>query len=71
MWKDHFERLFHLDTDIDVVIVSDGEVCDDIEEAIFNAEITEEEIVRSIKQTNINKSVGPDEIPPGFFIYSY
>ena len=36
----------------------------------FNFEITDEEIVNSIKNLKESKAAGPDGIPPGIFIHS-
>ena len=74
--KQHFEQLFlkYNLQEVENNILADDEHIqdlDEIEDQIFNSEITDEEIIQSVKRLKENKSAGPDEIPPGVFIHSY
>ena len=67
-WKRHFEQLFNLDetsndlmNDENIEIDPDTNI-DDKQDSIFNSEITEKEIIKSVH-------AGLDEISPGFFIH--
>ena len=72
--KSHFEELFKgsentHDEDLNVEVESEDDISD-LENVIFNSEITDEEILNSIKKLKESKSAGPDDIPPGIFIHS-
>ena len=42
---------------------------DEIEDVIFNSEITEEEILREVRALKEHKSAGPDGIVSSLFIH--
>ena len=69
----HFKTLFKSDSDDlnQIPVEIDQDNIDDIEGYIFNSEITDEEIVNSIKALKESKSPGPDNLPPVIFIHSY
>ena len=46
-------------------------IADEIKDFIFNSEITEEEILRTVRTLKEDKSAGPDGIVPGVFIHSF
>lgn len=77
-WKTHFESLFaggELDEDINNQYDSDDDVIYDateneLEDIIFNSEITNEEIVKAVQALKRGKSSGEDELIPEFFIHS-
>ena len=72
-WVRHFEGLLNpLVTD--EVNISDDDVSvdepiDEIEDYIFNSDITEDEIRLSVKHLKAEKKPGPDSIIPEFFMY--
>ena len=80
-WKKHFEKLFNdnaRNENIDNIMHED-EIEDDLqydltenelEDIIFNSEITNEEVLKSIQALKCVKSAGTDEIIPEFFIHS-
>ena len=75
-WKEHFEKLFKFDdiqeNDMDD-IENDNDNnnididMDEIEEIVFNAPITEEEILKSVRALKTSKAAGFDNLPPGIF----
>ena len=71
-WKVYFERLFEYNgepNEQDIINIFEEEpVLDDVEDFIFNSEITEEEILRVVRALKQEKSAGPDSIVPGLFI---
>lgn len=74
-WVRHFENLFEsLDMDDNILLQDDhfemDENLDNLENYIFNSEILEEEILRSIKSLKKGTSGGEDKLIPEFFIYS-
>ena len=76
-WLDHFESLFNGGNDIENFIGDDinehdielDEPSDEIEEHIFNSEITDDEIVTAIRSMKRGKAPGPDGLVPEVFIY--
>ena len=71
-WFKHFSSLFNDDSTNDVLeLDADDGTMTDIEEALFNAEITEEEVLTSIKKLKASKSAGQDGIPPKFYIHAH
>ena len=71
-WYEHFESLFSANLDcVDILVNLPNDELSEIEDAIFNDEITEEEILNSVKSLNPSKSAGPDGIPPQFFIQAH
>ena len=66
-WKIHFEQLFAGTNDNDVNVLTSDDDLNEIENSIFNAEITDEEIALSIQALKAFKSPGEDGIPPIFF----
>ena len=62
----HFKTLFKSDSeDLNQVPIDiNQDNVDDIEDYIFNSDITDEEIVNSIKALKESKSPGPDDLPP-------
>ena len=42
---------------------------DDLQDSIFNSQITEEEIIKSVHALYESKAAGLDQISPGFFIH--
>lgn len=74
-WVRHFKNLFEsLDMDDNILLQDDhfemDENLDNLENYIFNSEILEEEILRSIKSLKKGTSGGEDKLIPEFFIYS-
>ena len=71
--ESHFKTLFksEIESEETVDIEFELENVNDIEDYIFNSDITDEEIVNSIKSLKESKSPGPDTLPPGIFIHSY
>ena len=77
-WKSHFELLFasgEAEEGADNVDVGDNDFEYDITEnklddIIFNAAITDEEIIKAVKSLKRGKSSSQDELIPNFFIYS-
>ena len=80
-WKNHFEKLFNDNTRNENIdnIKHEDEIDDDfqydvteneLEDIIFNSEITNEEVLKSIQALKCGKSAGTDEIIPEFFIHS-
>ena len=72
-WKVHFEGLFeYIDApnyhENDMHIFEEPPELDDLEDFVFNSEITEEEILRVVRALKPDKSAGPDNIVPGLFI---
>ena len=71
-WKVYFERLFEYNgepNEGDIINIFEEEpVLDDVEDFIFNSEITEEEILRVVRALKQEKSASPDSIVPGLFI---
>ena len=78
-WKDHFENLFEDATANDLVegesssvsdiICEEEQPLDEIQDHIFNSEITNEEILKSVKSLKSGKSAGMNGITPEFFIH--
>ena len=77
-WKTHFESLFsnniqnddneHTD---DVAIDIEYDITEnELEDIIFNSEITDEEIIKAVRALKKGKSSGQDDLIPEFFIYS-
>jgi hypothetical protein len=48
--------------------INDASIDNDIEDSIFNAEITDEEILYALKSLRRGKSPGEDNTTPEFFI---
>ena len=85
-WQEHFENLFksrniandegiNMDIEADNDDVNAAEIEYDItenelEDYIFNSEITNEEILKSVQDLKRGKSAGPDDLIPEFFINS-
>ena len=80
-WKSHFEKLFNDNTRNENIdnIMHEDEIEDvfqydltenELEDIIFNSEITNEEVLKSIQALKCGKSAGTDEIIPEFFIHS-
>ena len=73
-WKEHFENLFKQDDTVSDQNIDDlfeeEPAADEIEDSIFNSEITEEEILRAVRSLKEEKAAGPDGIVPGLFIHS-
>ena len=80
-WQNHFETLFQDNTrndNFDDIIQDDDtneeiQYCvtdDELEDIIFNSEITNEEILKSVQSLKHGKSAGIDEVIPEFFIHS-
>ncbi|MEW8542874.1 MAG: reverse transcriptase family protein, partial [Candidatus Thiodiazotropha sp.] len=75
-WKRHFEQLFSLDeipndSLVDESLDDDLNInLDEIQDSIFNSNITEEEVIKSVHALHESKAAGLDEISPGFFIHS-
>ena len=71
--ESHFKTLFRSETENEETVFLEFELdnINEIEDYIFNSEITDEEIVNSIKSLKESKSQGPDTLPPGIFIHSY
>ena len=78
-WQDHFEKLFKSrnvdDNEVNIDVDDHDEIEYDItenelEDYIFNSEITNEEILKSVKDLKCGKSAGLDDIIPEFFINS-
>ena len=71
-WKVYFERLFEYNGETnekDIInIFVEEPVLDDVEDFIFNSEVTEEEILRVVWALKQEKSAGPDSIVSGLFI---
>lgn len=73
-WKTHFEQLFNVNfetedgSNINEMLNEDVEF-DELENAIFNNEITDEEILKAVKSMRRDKSGGEDSIIPECFIY--
>ena len=66
-WYEHFESLFSANLDsVDILVNLPNDDLSEVEDAIFNDEITEEEILNSVKSLNASKSAGPDGIPSVF-----
>ena len=74
-WKQYFERLFEYidepnERENEIQFFEESPELDDVEDFIFNSEITQEEILRVVQALKIDKSAGPDNIVPGLFIHS-
>ena len=77
--EDHFENLFEDATLNDLVegessslsdiICEEEQPLDEIEDHIFNSEITDEEILKSVKSLKSGKSAEMNGITPQFFIH--
>ena len=74
-WVEHFEKLFkdrpnheNNTENIDDIEydITEGE----LEDVVFNSEITDEEILKSVKSLKCGTSAGTDELIPEFFIKS-
>ena len=69
-WKVYFERLFEYigePYEQDIINTFEEEpVLDDVEDFIFNSEITEEEILRVVRALEQEKSAGPEKYCPRF-----
>ena len=73
-WKRHFEQLFQYDDndsmnddeELDYIHEID---LDEVQDTIFNSQITEEEVLKSVQALHESKAAGLDEISPGFFIH--
>ena len=76
-WLDHFKTLFNDGNDIENDIGDDineldielDEPSDEIEEHIFNSEITYDKIVTAIRSMKRGKAPGPDGLIPELYIY--
>ena len=73
-WKRHFEQLFQYDdndsVNDDEELDYDHEIdLDEVQDTIFNSQITEEEVLKSVQALHESKAAGLDEISPGFFIH--
>jgi len=72
-WIHHFEGLLNPclanDENTDNIDVTVVEPENEIDEFIFNSEITEDEIRLAIKHMKAGKKSGPDNLIPEFFIY--
>ena len=76
-WLEHFETLFNDGFEIDADNDIDGndfditldEPNDEVEDHLFNSEITDEEILIAVKHMNKGKAAGPDSIIPETFIF--
>ena len=74
-WKQYFERLFEYndepnERENEIQFFEEPPELDDVEDFIFNSEITQEEILWLVQALKIDKSAGPDNIVPGLFIHS-
>ena len=77
-WSDHFESLFKENNITDESYQDEIEHNDinydieesELEDVIFNSEITNEEILKAIQSLKRGKSARIDELIPEFFIYS-
>ena len=75
-WKNHFASLFSYDelnenANFNVDEENGLDInFDEVEEIVFNAPITDEEILKSVKALNMSKSPGLDGLPPGIFKHS-
>lgn len=68
-WLTHFETLFANQSEEEITDDIEIEVPDsEIENLIFNSEITEDEIVFAVKSLRAGKAPGPDGIIPEMFI---
>ena len=74
-WVEHFEKLFkdrpnheNITENIDDIEydITEGE----LEDIVFNSEITDEEILKSVKSLKCGTSAGTDKLIPEFFIKS-
>ena len=76
-WLEHFETLFNdgfeIDTDNDIdgsdYDITLDEPNDEVEEHLFNSEITDEEILIAVKHMNKGKAASTDCIIPETFIF--
>ena len=72
-WQRHFESLFNEGADTGEVIDDgrfyDGVHLDEVQAQIFNADITEEEILKAVKSLKLGKSAGLDGVIPEMFVY--
>ena len=72
-WERHFELLFNEGVDAGEVINDDrfyDDVnLDDVQAQIFNAEITDEEILKAVKSLKLGKSAGLDGVMPEMLVY--
>lgn len=70
-WKNYFENLFNLEEGDNVVepdmILINTEY--EIEDIIFNSEISDDEILRAVKGLKSGTSGGEDNLIPEFFIH--
>jgi hypothetical protein len=66
-WYDHFSKLFSPDSDQpindDIQVDDNVGTLDEIQDAILNSEIMDNEILDAIKSLNVNKSVGGNLLP--------
>ena len=71
-WEEHFENLFdsNINVDNDFPESHELEFSNDITEALFNDEITDDEILRAVKNLKQGKSGGNDSLIPEFYIHS-
>ena len=68
-WLTHFENLFASEGDEDSNDnIEIDEPDDEIENLIFNSEITDDEIMYAVKSLRADKAPGPDELIPEMFI---
>ena len=71
-WKNYFEQLFEYNDapnehENNIDIFEEPPELNDVEDFVFNSEITEEEILKFVKALKPDKSAGPDNIVPGLF----
>ena len=71
-WQRHFESLFYERVDAGEVIddgrFHDSVHLDEVQAQIFNADITEEEILKAVKSLKLGKSAGLDGIISDMFV---
>lgn len=68
-WLTHFENLFASEGDEDSNDnIEIDEPDDEIENLIFNSEITDDKLMFAVKSLNAGKAPGPDELIPEMFI---
>ena len=73
-WLEHFEKLFNSGVELDANHENDFDITldepnDEVEDHLFNSDITDEEILIAVKQMKKGKAAGLDSIIPEMFIY--